>query len=308
MFKDSRPEVSLRNMPTYTQRWQERPEMFRPYGRRTISSFVIASRISDLLEAWPTLYLEMQKLRLRHARHRIISADHRLLIEAFPRSGSSFAHRAFIQANPQHGQRVATHMHRAAQVLLASRLRVPALILVRPPRDAVTSLVALAIQNGMLPVPTVDQARRCLAATLLRYARFYERIEGISGLTIAGFDEVTEDLGDVIKRVNATFGTDFTPFEHTDAGVIELTKKSRRHLSPDVNRDTVKATLAATYDSSMLIKDRKRADIAYAKMIVRRDAQRLKVNDHRTPRYPACFALVLSGHRLGWTDLLYQRP
>ena len=248
--------------------------MFKPYGKRTTSSFILASRMSDLLDTYPSLFLAVQKLRLKHARHRIIGPNHKLMIEAFPRSGSSFAPQAFKAANPQDGQHVATHMHRASQVIRASRLGVPALILVRSPRDAVISLLALGMQDAQLPILSSHEVEACLSATLLRYARFHERIADVSGLAVAGFDEVTEDLGRVIRRLNVKFGTDFMPFNHTEAAVSELMKSSKRHLSPNADRDAIKASLVAAYDSYALLKNRTRADAAYASMIAKRNAQR----------------------------------
>ena len=234
--------------------------MFKPYGKRTPFGFIMASRISDLLDGWPSVYMTLQKLRLKHARHRIIEPGHRLVIEAFPRSGSSFAHRAFTASNPQDGQLVATHMHRAAQVVQASRLGIPTLILVRAPRDAVSSLLALAIEKGQLPELEVSEAERCLSVTLLRYARFYERISDLPGLTIAGFGEVTRDLGRVIARVNTAFGSNFMPFDHTEKAASDLMKKSKAHAFPSVAREAIKATLAETYDSPALLVERTRAD------------------------------------------------
>ncbi|MFT6286153.1 MAG: hypothetical protein ACJA09_000896 [Alcanivorax sp.] len=251
----------------------EKLAMFRPYGKRTAFGFIMASLMADLLDAWPSVYLTLQKRRLRHARHRIVESDHRFVIEAFPRSGSSFTHRAFTAANPQDGQLVATHMHRASQVIQASRLGVPTLIIVRVPRDAVTSLLALGIEQARLPVLARGEAELCLGITLLRYARFHERIACVPGVTVAGFDEVTRNMGTVIKRVNAAFGTNFMPFEHTDATANDLMKKSKPHVSPNVDRDEIKAILAAAYDSPALLGKRTRADKAYEVMIARRDRQ-----------------------------------
>jgi hypothetical protein len=39
------------------------------------------------------------------------------------------------------------------------------------------------------------------------------------GFVIARFEEVTQDFGQVIRRVNSYFGTDFHIFKHTDENV-----------------------------------------------------------------------------------------
>jgi len=248
--------------------------MFKPYGTRSALAFAIASRVSDALDRWPALYLALLRLRLTATRHRIVTADHVLALEAFPRSGSSFSLQAFDQANPDAHRRVASHVHRSSQVIRAARLGLPTLVLVREPRAAITSLLALGIQQGQLVVTAPADARRCMAATLLRYAVFHERVLDLPGVLVAGFEEATGDLGQVIERMNARFGTAFAAFDHTEDAVAALMARARKHLGPNANRDRIKATIAEAYDDPPLHGLRMRAEAAHAAMIARRDAQR----------------------------------
>ncbi|MEQ8693686.1 MAG: hypothetical protein RIC89_22975 [Pseudomonadales bacterium] len=252
--------------------------MLRPYSARSPWAFVAASELSDALDSRPALSLATQRWRMRKrlAAARIVAADRPILIDSFPRSGSSFAYHAFIEANPDCDRRVATHQHRSSQFLIADRLGVPALVLVRGPRDAVVSLLAMGIDQGFLPALSGRGARRCIASALRRYARFHERVLPVHNLVIAGFEEVTQDFGQVISRVNTRFGTNFVPFQHDEKRVAEMLQRlsgRKRHLAPNVDRDWIKAALVETYDASELASTRERAESAYVQMIIRRDAQ-----------------------------------
>lgn len=247
--------------------------MFKPYGKRSVVGYTTASRLSDILDRFPTVYSGIQRIRLKHAHHRMVGPSTPLVLEAFPRSGSSFAHRAFVFSNPSCAKRIATHMHRATQIIVASRLQIPSLILVRHPREAVTSLIALAIHNGMLPMLDDKEARQCLRASLLRYALFHERIEDLPDLVVAGFEEVTNDFGKVISRVNSACETNFIPFEHNEENVKTILGATRRHLSPNSERNKIKKILKTAYDSLELRDLHIRCEATHERMLTRRDAQ-----------------------------------
>lgn len=140
-----------------------------------------------------------------------VTLDTQLVIEGFPRSGNSFARRAFIMAqnDPQIKNHIAHHLHVPAQVVRAARWQIPTLVLIRRPRDAVLSLV---IRDPI----SVDQALRY-------YLSFYETVEKYRDAYVLGlFEEVTEDFGQVIRRINDKFGTTFSLFRHDEANVSKL--------------------------------------------------------------------------------------
>ncbi|MBU2677838.1 MAG: hypothetical protein KJP16_12225, partial [Gammaproteobacteria bacterium] len=72
----------------------------------------------------------------------LVTADTDIVIEGFPRSGNTFAVVAFRQAqsNPG-GLAIAHHLHVPAQIGLAVRYGIPAMVLVRQPDAAIPSLV-----------------------------------------------------------------------------------------------------------------------------------------------------------------------
>jgi hypothetical protein len=142
-------------------------------------------------------------------------------------------------------QLAAPEMSHSNGVRLA-RARIPALVLIRPPEDAVLSLATSSPHVGL------DRA-------LHAYSRFYERIQPHHASCVTGeFTQVTTDLGAVIDAVNARYATTFARFEHTPAnvqacyGLIE--EKSRRppwaaaitrYVSGTITADELAAARAA---------------------------------------------------------------
>ena len=157
----------------------------------------------------PDVYFTLFRLlRTRKDLSRAVTPDTQLVIEGFPRSGNSFARRAFIMAQDQgfDKTRIAHHLHVPAQVVRAAQWHIPTLVLIRRPKDAVLSL---AIRDPI----SVDQALRY-------YVSFYETVEKYRDSYVLGlFEEVTEDFGQVIKRMNDKFGTAFSLFRHDEQNV-----------------------------------------------------------------------------------------
>jgi hypothetical protein len=245
--------------------------MFKPYGKRNATSYVWANRLSDAFDSVPSVYMLVQRIKRhgRRAAQRLVTADHDLVIEAFPRSGSSYTHRAFSVANPDSAEKVATHVHRSSQVIRAVAMKVPTLILVRAPKDAITSLIALSLQQDQLVLRNDRDIETCLRETLLRYCLFHERIRNVRGMVVVRFEDATQNLGAVIARVNTVFNTSFAEFSDDPDTVDDLLGSTRVHLSPNEARDQLKAQIAASYDEPGLAALRRRAEAAYEGILER---------------------------------------
>jgi hypothetical protein len=187
-------------------------ERLRPH----LDENFVALRLEKWLQIYagghPALYFTLYRLlRTRKDLARAVTPDTQLVIEGFPRSGNSFARRAFIMAqnDPQIKNHIAHHLHVPAQVVRAARWKIPTLVLIRQPKDAVLSL---AIRDPI----SVDQA-------LKYYLSFYETVEKYRDAYVLGlFEEVTEDFGRVIQRVNDKFGTMFSLFRHDEENVSRV--------------------------------------------------------------------------------------
>ena len=145
----------------------------------------------------------MPLLRVRRLRlHLAARPDSAVCIEGFPRSGNTYAVATFEQANPTAGH-IARHLHAIGQIQQALRHRVPTVVLVRDPVDAVASLAVRGTQATL-----VDLFRD--------YTDLYGYVVGVkSRLGIVGFQELTADAGVVSDRLATHFGTDFARFEHS---------------------------------------------------------------------------------------------
>lgn len=125
-----------------------------------------------------------------------------LVIEGVPRVASTYCVVAFLVAQ-DHPVDIAMHTHLPANVLRAMRRKIPTLVLIREPREAIRSTL---LQNRSLT----------LAAALERYYHFYRLVEPLrKTLVVADFEEVITDFGAVIERLNTRFGTNFKPYEKT---------------------------------------------------------------------------------------------
>lgn len=148
-------------------------------------------------------------MRLFRSQYPLVAPNAEAVIEGFWRSGNTFVVQAF-RAAQQRPIRLAYHTHAAASVLRGVRLGLPALVLVRPPLATVSSL--LLKHPAALP-----------GQTLREYIAFHRRIWPLhEQFVTATFDEATRDLGLVIDRLNARFGTNFRRFDHRPAAAAEV--------------------------------------------------------------------------------------
>jgi hypothetical protein len=162
----------------------------------------------------PAVFYGLYRLT-RKDQARVVTPDTQLVIEGFPRSANSFARVAFNRAQSER-VRIANGLHVPAQVIRAARWRIPTLVLIRNPKDAVLSLV---IRDPI----SVDQALRY-------YVSFYETAEKYRDAYVLGlFEEVTGDFGRVIRRMNEKFGTTFSAFDHNEQHVDEVFARVERN-------------------------------------------------------------------------------
>lgn len=164
--------------------------------------------LRTLAGSYPSIYLPFVR-RMRSSRQRFIEPGTELVIEGFPRSGNTFTQAAFEFAQ-QREVRTAHHLHAPAQVIEAVRRRIPTLIVLRPARNAVVAW-------------TMTDPRLALRQVLWSYLRYHRAIEPYAeACVLARFDQVTSDLGAVIRRINRRFGTDFDEFPHTPENVEQV--------------------------------------------------------------------------------------
>jgi hypothetical protein len=170
--------------------------------------------ISRSPRLFPTMVRMQQKRRNVPASPAI-----EIVIDGFPRSANTFSARAFQFANPDVA--VSHHMHAPANILLAVRYRVPTVVLIRPPVDAVLSEV-------------IREPRKRPRRGLLEWNSFYGLIRPVlDQVVVADFATVTSDFSVVIDEVNRRFGTSFKTYRNSPEAdeavftVIEAAARSR---------------------------------------------------------------------------------
>ncbi len=213
--------------------------------------FPKAARLRHLarmrVSEYPSIYLPLARHRYPGPSPEVIGPATELVIDGFTRSATTFAVYAF-QLAQERPVRLAHHLHAPAQLVEAARRGIPAIALIRDPAGALLSQV-------------IQERDVALSVALLSYSRFYERLMPYRSSLVAGrFDEVTTDMGAVIRRVNARFGTSFVPFEPTAGNV-------RACLDLVAERPTPIARWSSTllrWESGMVTKEELRRERAVA--------------------------------------------
>lgn len=187
------------------------------------------------------------------------------MVDGFPRSANTFVTCAFQVANGVDVP-LSHHLHSPGQIAWAVDHGVPVLLLVREPDEVVLS-------EGVRAERDWD-----LTEVLGWYAGFHERLEPFRhGIEVADFREVTTDLGAVIDRVNARFGTSFRRYENSPQSDREvftildeaMARKREGRLEtaavprPSDARDALKDALRAELGTPGLREARERAWSAY---------------------------------------------
>jgi hypothetical protein len=131
----------------------------------------------------------------------IVGPQSRIVIEGYPRSANSYAVAAFLFANGR--VPLGHHLHSPVNVELGVARKLPVVLLVRRPLDAIASLLLRA--PAMSPRVAIG-----------RYIRFHRRLVPLlSEVVVAPYEVVIADFGAVIDEVNRRFGTAFQRYERT---------------------------------------------------------------------------------------------
>lgn len=129
-------------------------------------------------------------------RERLCGPFTHVCIEGFPRSGNSFACYAFKRTNPD--ARIAHHIHIPAQIALAVKHGVPAILVVRDPLDAIASML-------------IADRRLSVALLVRSYAYFHARVtEHMSHVVVSEFNVTVSQLHRTVHELNNMNRTNFS--------------------------------------------------------------------------------------------------
>jgi len=200
------------------------------------------------IDKYPLIYLPICLIRPK-TRPITVCKGTEIVIEGFPRCANTFAVAAFTFAQ-QRQVKIARHLHAPAQVIAAARKGIPCIVLIRKPRDAVLSLLVRA------PHISAEQA-------IKDYIRFYSSVAPYRDKFVIGrFEEVTADFGEVIRRVNARFGTSFRPFEHTEENLRQVFQIVEEMDKQDTGlREVKEETVARPSSHRVILKNMAKAKL-----------------------------------------------
>jgi len=144
-----------------------------------------------------------------------VTAETRLVIDGFPRSANSYAHVAFLYANGTDFP-LCSHRHSHQSIRSGVKRGLPTIVLIREPGPAIAS--TLQHTPDTRPATAIDL-----------YRTFYEGVLPVlDRVLVVTFEAATGEFGDVIRRCNAKFGTDFVPYERTEEAEAAVARMIER--------------------------------------------------------------------------------
>lgn len=157
------------------------------------------SEARSTLAASNTLYpLMINAVSLVRPRQRALMAKSttEIVIDGFPRSANTYFVSLFEIAQRRPIE-IAHHLHESYQIRFAEQRRLPCVLLIRRPADAIASAV-------------LRHRRSDMGALIRNYVRFYRNALACHDrAVIAPFEIVTADANQIIAALNRSYGTGF---------------------------------------------------------------------------------------------------
>ena len=193
-----------------------------------------------------------------------VEKDTDIVIEGYPRSANTYAVVAFRFAQEK-VLKIGYRLHAPNQLIDAARRGIPAVALIREPKDAVLSWV--------IHHPELD-----ISSALQGYLDFYEPLlPHQDKMVVADFKDVVGHYDEVIMKVNEKFGTTLDVFEQNEANVEKCFSLIDDYYTealggkaidnvvarPSEERKAKKATVASKYESENFASLRARATELY---------------------------------------------
>lgn len=212
----------------------------------------------DYIRQYPLLFFRVLSFKQKY-KPLLVNKNTDIVIEGYPRSANTFAVAAFEIAQEK-PIKIARHTHAAAQLKRAANLKIPTLVIIREPTQAIISYV-------------IREDNVNLNLAIKRYITYYSAVSKLrENFIIADFNDITKNYGDVITKINQRFNTHFLIFEHTEENIKKTFRKvesmEREHANgvlseskvgrPSSERDSQKLALAKLLEYS---KYKKQLDI-----------------------------------------------
>lgn len=176
-----------------------------------------------------------------------VRRDTELVVEGFPRSANSTTVYGILDRQTRR-VRIAHHKHHAAQLIMAVRWGIPAMALIRPPREAVVGVSAHAEDARLRRGSSGRYHSLTFEAISFAYLAFYRAVVPYrNALVVAPFHLVTSDLDNFIQRLNHRFGTNF----ETGQCSADTPRNLGPHARPTTQRDALKSQHETALDAAL---------------------------------------------------------
>jgi len=181
---------------------------------------LLKHNLVSLINEYPHLIFPLKRLFSSNP-NLIVNSNTDIVIDGYPRSANTFAVEAFLLSQGRECN-IAHHTHIPAQIIKAVKLQIPTMVLIRDPMDAVSSR---AIFSPFIPIDVALQD----------YINYYQVVlRNIDNIELALFEEVINNYGSVIKRINFKFNTEFNLYENNSENkkrVFERIERNNRMWS-----------------------------------------------------------------------------
>jgi hypothetical protein len=193
-------------------------------------------RLRYFISGYPRLYMPLVRYQHRYKLDRVVTPDTDLVIEAFGRTGTTFANYAFLAAQTRR-VRTVHHTHAAAQVITAVKMKIPTLVIVRDPLDVSLSHMV--------------RHRVSARAALTAWIRFHIRILAVrEGIVLCSFQQMITNFTPVIERINQKFDAGFELWRHTnenEAAIFDfIATRNRGRFSENKDLERLRALALPT--------------------------------------------------------------
>lgn len=154
-------------------------------------------RLRLLIKRHPLVYKLAKRLRDPNAHERLCSKDTDLCLEGYPSSANSFTRCLLLHLDPR--LNIASHCHSIANIKIALKYGIPTVILIRNPKDVISSRMARLHPELDDDVPT----SKVLDEKMLMYIAFYEFVlKNIDKLLVLSFEEVVKDTEKSVSKIS----------------------------------------------------------------------------------------------------------
>lgn len=205
----------------------------------------------DCLEEFPYFYFLLTKLKYffgnKNYYNKIVHCESHIYIDGFPRSSNSFTRKIirFLNTNLN----VTGHFHSHAHTLISLKYKIPSVILIRKPFDAILSIITFKLYNSYSIYEKFPNSIKFVYVNLLyfywslRYYRYYSIILlNKHKLHVVRFSDITSNTLNTLHTLDSKFNLNLN-FDKFNEVYKSISNSSPEYVLPSDNRDSIKLCL-----------------------------------------------------------------